>query len=53
MRHVVVLKIDDTDWVWRGEVPRYIPNVALGDHSGIKLLFCDVVLRDKMGYPKV
>ena len=31
----------------------YIPNIALGDHFGIELLFYNVVLREKMGHPKV
>ena len=50
---VMVLMTNETDWAWRGEVPMYIPNVALGDHFGIELLFCNVVLREKMGHPNV
>ena len=53
VRPVMVLMINETDWEWRGEVPMSIHNVDLGDHFGIELLFCNVVLREKMGHTKV
>ena len=51
--HVLVLMTNETDWAWRGDVPMYIPRVTLGDHFGMELLFYNVVLRKKIGHPKV
>ena len=30
-----------------------MPRVALGDHFGMELLFCNLMLSEKMGHPKV
>ena len=52
VRHVIMLSTNETDWAWRGDLPMF-PRVVLGDHFGIELSFCKLVLSERMGHPKI
>ena len=39
----MVLRTNEIDWAWLGDMPMYISRVALGGHFGTELLFYNVV----------
>ena len=50
---MLVLRIRDTDGLWRGLCPRLIPTLARGFHFGIDFPDCSELSSAKAGQPKV